>query len=156
MAKKPTAKDAELILKLYELRQEPELRKARSWLLSTFWPENAADYQQIEMATGSQENNWLRQAVSYWGMAATLVLHGTLNAALFLEPSCSGEMFFCFAKVSPFLEELREQTQNPHLFANVEKVIKGSKWGRDRLVTVEKMVSARQAARVGKAATVQV
>ncbi len=101
MAKKPTSKDAELILKLYELRQEPELRRARSWFLATFWPETAADYQKIEMSVGSQENNWLRQVVSYWGMAAALVLHGTLPRDLFLEPACSGEMFFYFAKVAP-------------------------------------------------------
>ncbi len=151
MAKKPTSKDAELILKLYELRQEPELRRARSWFLATFWPETAADYQKIEMSVGSQENNWLRQVVSYWGMAAALVLHGTLHRDLFLEPACSGEMFFYFAKVAPFLEELREKIQNPDLFANVEKVIKGSKAGRDRLAVVDKRVAARKAALFPKA-----
>ena len=151
MAKKPTSKDAELILRLYELRREPELRKARNWFLVTFWPETAADYQKVEMSLGSQENNWLRQVVSYWGMAAALVLHGTLDRELFLEPACSGEMFFYFAKVSPFLEELREKTQNPDLFANIENVIKGSKTGRDRLAVFEKRVAARKAALLAKA-----
>lgn len=151
MAKKPTSKDAEQILRLYELRREPELRKARNWFLVTFWPETAADYQQVELSAGTQENNWLRQVVSYWGMAAALVLHGTLHRDLFLEPACSGEMFFYFAKVKPFLEELREKTQNPDLFANVEKVIKSSKVGRDRLAIVEKRVAARKAAWLEKA-----
>ena len=152
MAKKPTSKDAELILRLYELRQEPELRKARSWLLVTFWPETAEDYQKVEMSLGTRENNWLRQAISYWNMAAALVLHGTLNRSLFLEPACSGEMFFCFAKVAPFLEELREKTQNPHLLANIERVIKGSKSGRDRLAVIEKRVAARRASLFAKPA----
>jgi hypothetical protein len=150
LAKKPTSKDAELILRLYELRREPELRKARNWFLVTFWPETAADYLKVEMTMGSQENNWLRQVVSYWNMAAAFVLHGTLHRDLFLEPACSGEMFFFFAKVAPFLEELREKTQNPHLFANIEKVIKGSKVGRDRLAVIEKRVAARKAALQGK------
>jgi hypothetical protein len=156
LAKKPTSKDAELILRLYELRREPELRKARNWFLVLFWPETAADYLKVEMSLGSQENNWLRQVVSYWGMAAALVLHGTLHRDLFLEPACSGEMFFYFAKVTPFLEELREKAQNPDLFANIEKVIKGSKVGRDRLVMVEKRVAARKAALFVKAADASV
>jgi hypothetical protein len=158
MAKKPTKptyKDADLILKLYELRREPELRKARNWFLVTFWPETAADYLQVEMAMGSLENNWLRQAVSYWNMAAALVLHGTLHRDLFLEPACSGEMFFLFAKVNPFLQELRERTQNPHLFANIEKVIKSSKVGRDRLAMIEKRVAARKTALLAKASETQ-
>lgn len=146
LAKKPTSKDAELILRLYELRREPELRKARDWLLVTFWPDTAADYLKAEMSLGSQENNWLRQVASYWNMAAALVLHGTLHRDLFLEPACSGEMLFFFAKVAPFLEELRDRTQNPHLFANIEKVIKGSKLGRDRFAVVEKRAAARKAA----------
>jgi hypothetical protein len=150
LAKKPTSKDADLVLKLYELRREPELRKARNWFLVSFWPETVADYLNVEMSLGSQENNWLRQVVSYWGMAAALVLHGTLQRDLFLEPACSGEMFFYFAKVSPFLEELREKAQNPDLFANIEKVIKSSKAGRDRLAVVEKRVAARKAALFAK------
>ncbi len=84
-------------------------------------------------------------------MAAALVLHGTLHRDLFLEPACSGEMFFFFAKVAPFLEEMREKAQNPDLFANIEKVIKGSKAGRDRLGVVEKRVAARKAALFAKA-----
>jgi hypothetical protein len=151
LAKKPTSKDAELILRLYELRREPELRKARNWFLVSFWPETVADYLKVEMSLGSQENNWLRQVVSYWGMAAALVLHRTLHRDLFLEPACSGEMLFFFAKVAPLLEEMREKAQNPDLFANIEKVIKGSKAGRDRLGVVEKRVAARKATLFAKA-----
>ena len=146
MAKKATSKDAELILKLYELRQEPELRKARNWFLVTFWPETAEEYEQVERSFGSQENNWLRQAMGYWNMAAALVLHGTLDHDLFLEPACSGEMFFCFAKMAPILEEVRAKTQNPQMLANIEKVIKSSKAGRERLAVLEKRVAARKAA----------
>jgi hypothetical protein len=31
MARKPTAEDARLILQLYDLRREAEMRKARHW-----------------------------------------------------------------------------------------------------------------------------
>ena len=65
MARKPTADDARLILELYNLRREPEMRKARQWWLTTFWPKNADDFMQVATAFGSEENNWLRQVGSY-------------------------------------------------------------------------------------------
>jgi len=35
---KPTHADAQLLLHLYEIRREPELRRARAWLLAEFKP----------------------------------------------------------------------------------------------------------------------
>jgi hypothetical protein len=137
MAKKPTATDAELILKLYDLRREAEIRKARNWWVVNFWPESADDFLKIAMGIGSQENNWLRQVGGYWNLAAGLVEHGTLSRELFLEPSFSGEMFLIYAKVRPFLKELREKMKNPHIFANVEKVIDSTKTSREFLKTME-------------------
>src|SRR5205823_2426772 len=137
MSTKPTPADAELILKLYDLRREAEMRKARNWWVGAFWPQNADEVAKIASALGTQENNWLRQVGGYWEMAASLVLHGALNEDLFLEGSFSGEMFFIFAKVRPFLKELREKMQAPKLFGNVEKLINNSQKGRDILKTVK-------------------
>src|SRR5437764_9005738 len=122
MPKKPDAADAELILKLYELRREAELRKARNWWLVTFWPESADDVMKLAADLGSQENNWLRQVTGYWELAASFVVRGVLNQDLFLEGSCSGEMFFLFAKVSPFLKELREKLNAPCMADTVERL----------------------------------
>src|ERR1700694_4591246 len=140
MAKKPTTSDAHLILELYDLRREPEMRKARSWWLNEFWPENADDFMKVAGAMGSQENNWLRQVGGYWSMAASFVLQGALNEELFIQPAVSGEMVFVFAKVQPFLKELREKMGDPQIFANIEKVITGSKFGRERLTLTLKRV----------------
>lgn len=144
MPKKPTTADAELILKLYDLRREAEIRKARNWWFVNFWPENADDFMKIALAAGTQENNWLRQVPGYWDLAASLVVHGTLNETLFLEPAFSGEMFLIFAKIHPFLKEVREKTQNPRMLANVENVIKKSKASRERLKFVEQRMAARR------------
>jgi hypothetical protein len=146
MPKKPTAADAELILKLYDLRRETEIRKARNWWLVTFWPESADDFLKIGMAMGTQENNWLRQVAGYWSMVASLTLAGTVNQELVLDPSFSGEMFFIFAKVKPFLADLRTKMKNPRMFANVEKLITGSKQGREWLKYIEGQVAARREA----------
>jgi len=132
MSTTPTTADAELILKLYDLRREAEMRKARNWWLG-FWPESTDDIMKFAMALGTQENAWMRQVGGYWELAASLVLHGTLSRELFLEGSFCGEMFLIFAKIEPFLKELREKTHNPNIFGNVEKVIMTSKGGPERL-----------------------
>ena len=144
MPKKPTPADAELILKLYDLRREAEIRKARNWWLVNFWPENADDFMKVAQAIGTQENNWLRQVAGYWDLAASLVAHGTLNETLFLEPAFSGEMFLVFAKLHPFLKEVREKMQNPRMLANIESIITKSKASRERLKLVEQRLAARR------------
>ena len=142
MAKKPTVDDARLILELYDLKREAEMRKARQWWLAEFWPNNADEYMKVAMAMGSNENNWLRQVISYWGMAASFVENGVLNEKLFFTTAFCGELFFIFAKVRPFLKELREKTKNPELMLSLERVIMGSKLGRDRFAKVEPRVQA--------------
>jgi hypothetical protein len=146
MARKPAAADAQLILQLYDLRREAEMRKARNWWIVTFWPQTADDFIKVANNLGSQENNWLRQVGGYWDMAAAMVLHGVIHPDLFAEGGVSGEMFFVYAKVQPFLKELREKMQSPGLFRNVERVATGSKAARERLKTVTSRVDARRKA----------
>lgn len=144
MPQKPTVQDAQLILQLYHVRRDAEMRKARLWWRNKFWPQSVADYLKVEMALGTRENNWLRQVVSYWGMAASFVLQGTLSEKVFLDPAFSGEMFAVFSKVRPFLRELRKRLQNPELLRNVEEVILRSSKGRARLKIISKRLAARR------------
>ncbi len=133
MAKKASPSEAQLILHLYELRREAEMRKARNWWMADFWPNRADDFLKVAFAAGTQENNWLRQVGGYWGMAAAFVVQGALAQELFVRPSVSGEMFLMFGKVQPFIKELREKIGDPETFLDVERVILGSRWSRDRL-----------------------
>jgi hypothetical protein len=144
MPKKPTPADAKLILKLYDLRREAEIRKARNWWLVDFWPETADEFMKVAQALGTQENAWLRQVAGYWELAASLLIHGAVNETLFLEPAFSGEMFLIFAKLHPFLKDVREKMQNPRMLANVETVIKKSKASQERLKAVEQRLAARR------------
>jgi|SRR5215469_18838786 len=144
-AKKATPSDAQVLMQLYDLRREPEMRKARNWWFIDFWPNTADDFMKIAMAMGTQENNWLRQVGGYWGMAASFVLSGAVNQELFLQPAICGEMFFIFAKVHPFLADLRKQLDDPEVFANVERVVTSTKWGRDRLqFTLKRIAAAKE------------
>jgi hypothetical protein len=146
MPKKPTHADAELILKLYDARREAEIRKARQWWTTTFWPESEDEILKVMRGMGTQENAWLRQVLGYWGMATSFVSHGVLSEDLFFEPSFSGEMFFIFAKVEPYLKELREKLQNPLLLAAVEKLVH-SKAGRERYKIISRNVENMRKAR---------
>jgi hypothetical protein len=152
MSKKATAADAQLIMQLYDLRREAEMRKARNWWVAEFWPQSADDFLKVSSAMGSQENNWLRQVGGYWSMAASFVLQGALNEELFIQPAVSGEMYFVFAKVQPFLKELREKIGDPQMFGNIEKVITGSKFGRERLkFTLKRIEVIREKRAMAKA-----
>ncbi len=136
MAKKATAHDAQVVMQLYDLRREAEMRKARHWWTAEFWPQNADDFVKVANAFPGQENAWMRQVGGYWDMAASLVLLGAVNEELFLQPGISGEMSFIFAKIYPFLKDIRQKMNNPDLFANIEKVATGSKFARKRLERV--------------------
>jgi hypothetical protein len=128
--------DTQLIRQLEEVYGESEMTRARLWWRNEFWPEIAADYARIEIALGTRENSWLGQVVNYWGMAASLVLSGTLSERAFLDAGSTGEMFEMFCKVQPFLPELRRRMRKPRLLQDVEDVIMKSKRGRQRLETL--------------------
>jgi hypothetical protein len=146
MAKKATPHDAQLVMQLYDLRREAEMRKARNFLVTDFWPQSADDVVKLVNSFGSQENAWLRQVTGYWDIATTFVLQGALNEELFVQPGCSGEMFFIFAKIHPFLKEIREKLNNPDMFLHIEQVATGSKTARKRLEKVSKNVENRRKA----------
>ena len=144
MAKKATANDAQVVMQLYDLRREAEMRKSRSWFAGEFWPQDADEFLKVVNAFGSQENAWMRQVSGYWDMATAFVVHGAVNEELFLQGGISGEIFFIFAKFFPFLKEIRTKMGNPDAFSNMEKVATGSKLARKRLERFLKNVEARR------------
>ena len=91
-----TAADAELVLKLYELRREPRMRQARHWVTTEFNPKNLHELLEVQRDYGSDQNQMWRQVIGYWEMAAALVLAGALDRVLFLESN--GENLFLVAK----------------------------------------------------------
>jgi len=148
MPKKLTTEDAQIIMRLYDLRREAEMRKARSWFAG-FWPRSADDVVQVINAANPQENAWFRQVSGYWEMAASFVLRGALNEDLFFDSG--GEMWFVLAKVYPFLKEVREKAQTPYYFQRVEKLATRTKQGRERLEMMLKRAEARRAAVAARA-----
>ena len=59
-----TPADAEIILKLYDLRRETVMRQARAWVIGEFWPETADDYFAL-VANSADPHNAFLQAGDY-------------------------------------------------------------------------------------------
>jgi hypothetical protein len=131
---KATPADAELILKLYDLRRESTMREARNWF-ANFWPESADEIMEVMLAFGSQENAYFRQVLTYWEHAAALVRHGGLNREVFFDTQ--GEMWFVYAKLQPFLEEIRQRTGVRDSMKNIESVIYRTPVAQERLATMQ-------------------
>ena len=110
--------DAELILKLYDLRREKTMRDARNWFFQ-FNPKGKEDF--IDVLT-SDKSGLYRMVISYWDMASSFVNNGALDAQMFND--ANGEHMFVYAKLEPFLPALREEMGNPNFLAHLEKVVK--------------------------------
>lgn len=111
-------KDADLILKLYDLRREATMREARNWFF-TFNPQTPKDF--MDVLTGDK-SGYYRMVVSYWEMAASLVNHGAIDATMFND--ANGEHLFVYAKLEPFIPVLRGEMGNPDFLEHLEKVVK--------------------------------
>lgn len=122
--------DAQLVLRLYELRREDRMRKAREWFQFDFNPESMADIKAI-LQSRSEENTSFRMVTSYWDMAASFAVHGTLNAELLLESS--NEMILVWAKLQPFIAEIREFGSLPAYLENIEKMMARVGWAQERV-----------------------
>jgi len=109
---------AQLNLQLFDLRREPVLREARAWFLADFNPDSIKD---LMAALGGERNASFRMVLGYWDMAASLVTTGAIDAEAFR--AAHSEVFGTFAKVQPFLAELRAVSLEPAFCQHLESVV---------------------------------
>jgi len=128
--------EADLILKLYELRREETMRKARDWFFRDFHPESLAD---VNNAMFSEHSGHLRMVMSYWDMAAALVNHGAISSDLFHDTN--GEHISVYAKLEPLLGEIRANF-GPQFFANLQKLIESTPGGKERVAMFRERMKA--------------
>jgi len=114
-----TPADAEIILKLYELRTETVMREARAWITGQFWPNTVDDVMAVLQNPTHPHNAHFRQVLGYWEMAAALVLHGAVSAELFVDTNAEG--FFLLAKFAHILDSIREK--NPTFLAKTSELV---------------------------------
>jgi len=140
--------DADLILKLYDLRREATMREARNWFF-TFNPTTANEY--FEAMFGDHSGH-LRMVVSYWDMAASLVNNGAIDEQMFND--ANGEHLFVFAKIEPILEDMRKAMNAPEALGHFEKLIRRIPENEEKLAAIReriKMIEATMAERMAKA-----
>jgi len=131
--------EAGLILKLYELRREETMRKARDWYFLEFTPESFADFSK---ALFGDHSGHLRMVITYWEMAAALVHNGAIDINMFCD--CNGEHVSVFAKIEPILGEIRG-TFGPQFAASFEKLIDAMPEGRKRTAEARERMKAIRA-----------
>jgi hypothetical protein len=115
----PDHHDAELVLRVYEMRREAVLRESRSALQQRFWPKQADDVMAVTKADHPL-NAAFRQVSTYWEMVYGMVRHGIVHPGYFLESN--GEGLFHFAKMEPYVEHYRREVHSPLAFRNVQWV----------------------------------
>ncbi len=139
--------DAEIILKLYELRTEAEMRKARAWMAGEWWPATAEEFFTVAANPRDPHNAWFRQVTTYWEMAAALVLHGAVSAELFVD--CNGEGFFLLAKFAHLLEVVREK--QPMFMRKTSELVERFSAAGTRYESALKAIEARRKAILAQA-----
>ncbi len=82
----------------------------------------------------------MRQVVGYWSMAASLVLRGALNEDLARDNF--QELLFVYARLEPFLAEVRKRTGMENFGAHMQKFVEGSPEAQER-VSASSSVSRR-------------
>ena len=138
-------KSAELILKLYDLRREAVMREARNWFF-TYTPESAEDILRVSVG---EHGGHFRMVTTYWDMACSFVNHGAIDAEMFND--ATGEQVFVFAKIQPFLEEIRA-VGNPTYMQHLERAVLAMPHAEERLARVREMAKRIAEARAADAA----
>jgi hypothetical protein len=136
-----TPADAEIILRLYELRTEAVMRQARAWIGGEFWPRTAEEFFAVADNSADPHNAWFRQVTTYWEMAAAMVLHGAVSAELFVD--CNGEGFFLLAKFAPILDAIREKI--PGFMIKTSELVNRFSAAAQRFENIQKRVEAARA-----------
>jgi hypothetical protein len=114
-----TYEDVNLLLRLYELRREEKLRKARDWFMRNFHASTMEEFQKL-CPLGSEENAFYRMVVSYWDMSASFVTAGVLHPNLFTQNS--RELLFVWERIREVVPVLRESFKNSNLASNLEAI----------------------------------
>lgn len=118
-----TTAGASLLLKLYELRTEPTLRKARAWFAFEFHPQSAKDVLQAWLGPGHESAPY-RMVTTYWDMACSLVVQGAIAPDMF--NAANTEHFAFYSKIGPYLPDVRALAQYPDYLVHIEQVVKAA------------------------------
>ena len=126
-ADKPDHHDAEIVIKLYDLRREAVMRDSRHKMVMEFTPKNYDEFFAVASDMTHPHNVAFRQTVSYWEMVFGMAKNEVVNAEYLVENS--GEGMLMYAKCQPYLERYREEV-SPFAFRHAEWAATQTEMGR--------------------------
>ena len=124
------------ITKLYELRRDETMRRAREW----FRTYNPNSFQDIADTLRGEDDAQFRMVATYWDMAASFVNHGAIDEEMFNDANV--EHIAVFAKIEPYIQEMREMIKNPQLMINLEKLVMRLPDAKEKLADVRARTKA--------------
>lgn len=124
------------IIKLYKLRRDETMRQAREW----FSAYNPSSFQDIIDTLSGEEDAKFRMVATYWDMAASFVNHGAIDEEMFTDANV--EHIAVFAKIEPYIAEMREMTKNPQLMSNLEKLVMRLPDAKEKLADIRDRAKA--------------
>ena len=133
---------ADLILKLYDLRREKKMRKARKWMI-TFFPNSAEEI--FQTINHPKTSAYYRMVTTYWDMACSLVLHEAIDEEMFRDTT--GEYIAVFSKIYPYLTGIRKLMGSPGYLKNLEKFVMSTPNAEEILAARLEMLKKYAAAR---------
>ncbi len=141
-----THEQANLLLRLYELRREPRLRQARSWFFAQF-EASTMEEAMSKYPMGSEDNASMRMVISYWDMAVGFANRGLIDDELFFENSM--EAWIVWEKVKSLVALQRAASRNPTYMMHLEKFVARFEAWRERVApgALEAFRQARASAR---------
>ncbi len=130
MRELPDHHDAELLLRLYDLRREEKLRRAREWFVHELREQSAEEFGK-KFPPGSEENAFFRMVVTYWDMVGSIVNSGLIRQDFFFQNT--GEFFGVWERIKGMVPATREKFKNPHMWENLEQMAANyAKWMNTR------------------------
>ena len=129
---------ADLTLRLYEIRGSEKMRAARHWFTAEFNPQSAAEIAAL-MTSGYEESAPYRMVTTYWDMACAFVVFEAIDEKLF--HATQTEHLAVFAKLEPFIVELRELFGLPDYLDNLEKTARRSPNAAEYFVKIRGLMS---------------
>lgn len=129
------------LLKLYELRTEPALRRARAWFVFEFHPTTSQDVLAAWLGPGHESAPY-RMVTTYWDMAASFVVQDAIPAEMF--NAANTEHVVVYAKLRPFLADVRERAKYPDYLIHLERVIGMMPEAEERIAIFERYLERQR------------
>ena len=147
---KAKPEEAQVILRLYDMRREPVMRAARKHVVSDMWPQNYEEFKAIINGYGTEPNAWFRQVMTYWNMAAAIVLSGAVSEQLFSDTNT--EPYFLWAKFGDYAALARKDQIDPEFLSHLDKLMSKTAAKKRVKILKERIAARAHAAAAAKAA----